>query len=90
MNSSDFEAGLEYVIEYLPKEDYSSFGTSGSPKNGYNINIGTQLALNPSFDLQFQTGYKLYRYEIRGQVYNLRSNINRPLSESIPTSANKR
>lgn len=86
LNTSDFESGHDYVNSYLPLKDYTSVGTSGGPNSGYNINLGTQFAFHERFDLQFQTGYQLFRYNVRGSVDNLKPDIDRPLNANIPIS----
>ena len=87
LNSTDMNYGTEFLSDFLPKDDYSSFSAGGNGSQGYYLGVGYNRILNDHFELFSNLDYASHHYEIDGNVAELRPTVSRPLNPELPTSA---
>lgn len=83
-NYSDMNYGMEFVSEFLPRDEYKSFTAGGTAGTGYYFGAGLSRQVSNHFELFSNLDFARYTYAADGDVANLDPAISRPVQSDIP------
>ena len=87
INKSDMQYGSELIRALLPRDDYNSLEAGGESGRAYTFGLGTEIPVYKGLYALARVNYTVFRYQIEGEVNNLKSTVTRPPGADIVVAA---